>query len=94
MRILNTKTFTCKQCGQKKKRGQLAMATQQCGLCLGCYEEGWRVTIQYVSQFAYETIVVDVDDPRHPPRWVSSPQGRWETRRGAHDLITESRVKG
>ena len=75
-RIANCKTFTCKSCRQKTPRRRLAMTTSQCGLCLGCYEEGKRIYIDWISQHAYVTLVANSEDLTDPDR-----------PRGSHNLV-------
>ena len=87
-RIATTKTFTCKGCHVRHPRARLAMSTSQCGLCLGCYEEGKRLTIEWISQFCYRSFVFNVDKPPWPPSRVSHPDGTTtEKWRGASDYV-------
>ena len=76
-RIMNARSFTYKACKTKMTRGQLAMTTSQCGLCLGCYEDGKRIYIEWIDQFSYCTKVGSVE-------WMENP----DHPRGSHNLVT------
>ena len=59
-------------------RAELAMSTSQSGLCRGCYDDYWRIHIEWISQFAYVTVAVRAEDIPIP----DSP-------RGAHNYVLE-----
>ena len=67
-RIVNARTFTCRSCGDRKERADLAMSTSQSGLCRGCYDAGRRLTISWLDQHCYETVAVDALTLPNPDR--------------------------